>query len=588
MVSYIMTKKQIFFTTKVIFITKVPLIFVGLILLILFVLILPFQNKIYPNIYVSNLYLGDKTKQQAIDDLKNIKLKDSVYLKVNNATKEINTHEIIKDIDYQKSIDRTYNITNSGNFFVDLTNKFKLILKPKNFGLFINFDDEKIAETLLILSSAEGSKPIKPSVKIVNSQIIVDSGKNGIEVDLVENSNRIKQNLIFNRSEVVEILLVESKVALNQEQTTKFKVTAESLINKELELVFDFDKIIITDNELVSFLNPIEGFNTDEIKLKIAEVSRKINRNPQNSVFIIENGNVTEFTPSKDGVTVNEKDLINEINKYLNKLISEPTKNYSFEIPTVKSPAKIKNEDVNDLGIETLLGKGISHFKGSIPNRIYNVNLAQSKFKGILVPPNEVFSFNSVLGDVSSYTGYKAAYVIKDGKTVLGDGGGVCQVSTTLFRAILSAGLPIVERRPHSYRVGYYEQGFGPGLDATVYYPTTDLKFKNDTGAYLLIQPTIDNPNYTLTFEIYGTNDGRVATVSKPVITSSSAPAGDLYVDDPTLKAGIIRQIEHRAYGARVVFGYSVTRNGEVLIDQKFVSTYRPWQAVYLRGTASQ
>lgn len=545
----------------------------------------PFLNKIYPNIYVSGVYLGDKTKVQAISSLEELKLKNNLLLQIDDTSKEISTHEIVKKVDYQKSVERAYHFTNSGNIILDLYTKIKLIISPVNLSLSIDFDDEKITETLLILSAAEGSKPVNPSVKIINGQAVVDAGKNGIDVDLVDNSNKIKNNLVFNRSEPIKITLIESKVSLTSDEAQTFKKTAEKLIGKNLELVLDFDKILITDDELVKFLNPRSGFDVEKIKIKIAEVSRKINRNPQDSVFIVENGNVTEFTPSKDGITVNENELINEIEIYLSKLITESQTSFSFNIPTVKSPAKIRNEDVNDLGIKTLLGKGVSHFAGSIPNRIHNVNLAQSKFKGILVPPNEIFSFNNVLGDVSSYTGYKAAYVIKDGKTVLGDGGGVCQVSTTLFRAILSAGLPIVERRPHSYRVGYYEQGFGPGLDATVYYPTTDLKFKNDTGAYLLIQPTIDNPNYTLTFEIYGTDDGRVSTVSKPVITSSTAPAADLYVDDPTLKAGVVKQIEHRAYGARVVFDYKVERNGEVLIDQKFVSTYRPWQAVYLRGT---
>jgi vancomycin resistance protein YoaR len=292
-------------------------------------------------------------------------------------------------------------------------------------------------------------------------------------------------------------------------------------------------------------------------------------------VFIVDNGKVQEFTPSKDGVVVNEDLLLTQIKA----LPSE------INIPVIKTSPKINNKDVNNLGIDTLLGVGFSNFKGSIPNRIHNVNLAQTKFKGVLIPPNEVISFNDVLGDVSSYTGYKSAYVIMGGKTVLGDGGGVCQVSTTLFRAALAAGLPIVERRAHAYRVGYYEQGFGPGLDATVYSPTTDFKFKNDTEAYILLQPTIDLTNLTLKFEIYGTSDGRIATTSKPVITSSSAPAEDLYQDDPTLKTGVVKQIEHRAYGAKVVFDYKVTRADETLIDQRFVSSYRPWQAVYLRGT---
>jgi len=194
-------------------------------------------------------------------------------------------------------------------------------------------------------------------------------------------------------------------------------------------------------------------------------------------------------------------------------------------------------------------------------------------------------SFNNVLGDVSAFTGYKQAYVIMDGKTVLGDGGGVCQVSTTLFRALLSAGLPIVERRAHAYRVGYYEQGFPPGLDATVYSPTTDLKFTNDTPAHILIQPKIDTNNLSLVFEIYGTNDGRVATTTKPVITSQTAPPADLYVDDPTIPAGTVKQIEHKAWGAKVIFDYNVVRNGETLINQRFTSNYRSWGAVFLRGT---
>lgn len=170
----------------------------------------------------------------------------------------------------------------------------------------------------------------------------------------------------------------------------------------------------------------------------------------------------------------------------------------------------------------------------------------------------------------------------------MGDGGGVCQVSTTLFRALLAAGLPISERRAHAYRVGYYEQDSPPGLDATVYDPSPDLKFKNDTPSYLLIQTKVDTSVPSLVFEIYGNSDGRVATISKPIISEVVAPAEDLYQDDPTLKQGIIKQTEHKAWGAKVTFKYEVVRDGVVIYQKTFVSTYHPWQAVYLRGTANQ
>ena len=144
-------------------------------------------------------------------------------------------------------------------------------------------------------------------------------------------------------------------------------------------------------------------------------------------------------------------------------------------IPAKEANPDYDTADVNDLGIRELIGRGTSKYAGSIASRIHNISVGTSSFDGALVEPGEVFSFNNTVGDVSTYTGYKQSYIIKDGQTVLGDGGGLCQVSTTLFRAAMDAGLPIVERRSHSYRVGYYEQDAKPGLDATVYSPTTDL-----------------------------------------------------------------------------------------------------------------
>lgn len=561
--------------------------FVFLVFLFLFVSItLPFKNKVYPNVYIAGIYVGDLTREEALNKIDDVKLPEKITLNINNQSKDLLVAELIKNVDKEKTINRAYNLTNSGNVFNDVISQLNLIRKPKNVGLIVNFDDSKIDETLTILSSSFGQKPVYPSAKIVGNEVVIDKGRNGVEIEKERAINDIKNVIIFNKNEKIEIALTEINAVLSEEELINYRENLQKLVKSKIDLKLDFDTHSLNDTELITFVKQDGSFDDQKIKTKIAEIARKINRDPQDSVFIVEGERVVEFTPSKDGITVNEDKLVEEIKSSLKNLLENlEIKQVSLNIPVIKLEPKIKNEDVNNLGIKTLLGKGVSYFSGSIPNRIHNINLAQSKFKGILVPSGETFSFNQILGDVSAYTGYKAAYVIKDGKTVLGDGGGVCQVSTTIFRAALSAGLPIVERRPHSYRVGYYEQGFAPGLDATVFYPTTDFKFKNDTPNYILIQPTVDNKNYTLTFEIYGTSDGRVATTSKPIITSSTAPAPDLYVDDPSLPLGTTKQIEHRAFGAKVVFDYKVTRNGETMIDQKFVSSYRPWQAVYLRGT---
>jgi vancomycin resistance protein YoaR len=201
----------------------------------------------------------------------------------------------------------------------------------------------------------------------------------------------------------------------------------------------------------------------------------------------------------------------------------------------------------------------------------------------VLIKPNETFSFLSAVGSITKLDGYKEAYVIKGGKTVLGDGGGVCQVSTTLYRAALYAGLPIVERVPHSYRVGYYEPPVG--FDATIYQPGgPDLKFKNDTGNYILIQTFVDEENMSLTFDFYGTSDGRVTQISDPVVVSTSPPPPTKYQDDPTLPAGTEKQIDTAHAGAKVYFTRRVVRANDILINEKVWSSYIPWAAVILRG----
>jgi len=571
---------------KIYFFVKILALFTALFLFLLFLAILPFQQKIYPNTYIAGIYLGDKTKDDALKILMaDARLPEAIILEINNTQNVIKTTEFVDKIDFQKSVDRAYNFSNSGNFLYDLKTKAVLIIRPKNLNLVISINDSKLRETIKILSDKFGKSPKEPSIKLENNNIVVNPGENGVEIDFLSTKFDINNNLSLLKDAPIKVNLIERSSKLTDSQVQNYKKRAEKFINKSILANLEDNNIEIKADKLIQFIDSKQkNYREDKINQEILLIAKKINRSPQDSVFIVENDVVKEFVPSKDGLTIQELEFRHKLIESLSTLENTDQAALTITIPVIKLEPKIKIEDVNNLGIKTLLGRGVSYFKGSIPNRIYNINHASNKFKGILIPPGEIFSFNKILGDVSSLTGYKAAFVIKDGKTVLGDGGGVCQVSTTLFRTVLNAGLPIVERRPHSYRVGYYEQGFPPGLDATIFYPTTDFKFKNDTPNYILIQPTVDTKNTTMTFEIYGTSDGRVASISKPQITSSIAPPPDLYIDDPTLPAGQVKQIEHRAYGARVVFDYRVEKEGKILIDQQFISNYRPWQAVYLRG----
>lgn len=335
-------------------------------------------------------------------------------------------------------------------------------------------------------------------------------------------------------------------------------------------------------------LDPIFSAKTGVLDETIANLAAQINIPAQNALFDFQGGRVKAFKPAIPGRAINQKQLNTEFATILERIKKDQVqnKNLVFNLPVETVEPSVGNEEVNNLGIKELIGRGESTYLGSIPGRQHNVQLAAARINGVLIAPGETFSFNAALGDVTAATGYKQAYVIKNGRTVLDDGGGVCQVSTTLFRAALNSGLPVVERHAHSYRVGYYEQGgWKPGFDATVFAPSYDLKIKNDTAHHVLIQTVSDPVNLKLAFEMYGTKDGRVAEVS-PVRLWDARPAPPtIYQDDPTLPNGVLKQVDWSNPGIKAAFDYKVTRNGEELYKETYFSNFVPWQAVFLRGT---
>lgn len=298
-------------------------------------------------------------------------------------------------------------------------------------------------------------------------------------------------------------------------------------------------------------------------------------------------GRVVAFKQSTNGVAIDREKLSQEIisqaKQYLN---NGGTTEWLINIPLKDVLPQVTSSTADEMGIKDLLGEGGSFFYDSIPGRVHNINLGQSKIDGRLVAPGEIFSFDQSIGTVSAIFGYAKAYSIIKGKTVLDDGGGVCQVSTTLYRAVLNAGLPVVERVAHTYRVGFYEEGgYLPGLDATVYPPSPDFRFKNDTGHWILIQSTFDPDNAKLTFDIFGTSDGRKTEIKGPYILSTSPPPPTVYEDDPTLPVGQVNQIDTAHYGASVYFQRIVTRGNETLINETVRSDYVPWAARFMKGT---
>ena len=425
-----------------------------------------------------------------------------------------------------------------------------------------------------------------------------------VYIDHIDFSNKSKTELIsyFNKenkqleSVIINVVFDKEIIATFSGKKLGLRLDSETawqrayLIGRSQNKSSQYWQLLTSYLKLVRYdFNTEVIINHDKIKEFIDLSNEKYSYPAKNALFKFENNKVLSFRKEENGQQIKVDEFNNDLDKLITKIKTDKSTRKSINKIYLNKQvidSEIKLSEINSYGIEEEIAYGQSDYTHSSTERIHNLTLAASKFNGILIAPNSILSFSDTVGDISLLTGYKPAYIIKDGKTVLGDGGGVCQVSTTLFRAALNAGLPIIERHAHAYRVNYYENDAQPGFDATIFAPTVDLKIKNDTKNYILIQTNIDKDNNYLLFHLYGKKDDRKIEVSKATVWDVVAPPAPKYQDDPTLKRGITRQIEFPSWGTKASFTYKVYKGNKLVIDDKFFSSYRPWQAVFLVGTA--
>jgi hypothetical protein len=233
------------------------------------------------------------------------------------------------------------------------------------------------------------------------------------------------------------------------------------------------------------------------------------------------------------------------------KAISENVSDLQLPVQETQPFIDVQDEELKRLGIREVVSIGESSFKGSPINRRHNINVGIHKFNGHLIAQGETFSFVKVLGPVNAKTGYRKELVIRGEKTIPDYGGGLCQVSSTAYRAAWEYGLPITKRKNHSYAVGYYSP---QGTDATIYPPNVDLQFTNDTPGALLMQTLTDASDHVY-FIYYGTKDARRASLFGPFVSATvAAPKQEKIVYSLDLKPGEKRKNGERHDGKNVTW----------------------------------
>jgi vancomycin resistance protein YoaR len=334
------------------------------------------------------------------------------------------------------------------------------------------------------------------------------------------------------------------------------------------------------------------GLETSGLNSFLEGISPQLELSRKNARFIFndETRQLEVIEPALIGRSLNVAGTVENINQKLLAGDHKIALDLEHTQPEVGDDAKAKQ-----LGITELVSSHTSYFYGSSAERIQNITTSAGQYHGLLVPPGATFSMGEALGDVSLDNGYAEALIIFGNRTIQGVGGGVCQVSTTLFRTVFFGGYPVDERYPHAYRVGYYELkadgGYNTslaGLDATVYTPLVDFKFTNDTPNWLLMETYVNQSARTLTWKFYSTSDGRSVDWQTTGLKNKVDPPDPLYEENSELAKGEIRQVDRAVEGADVTITRTVNRDGQTLYEDAFTTHYMPWRAVHEYGPGTK
>lgn len=574
-------------------------------LLTYFILEERFNNQIYPNVYFAGVDLSGLSRDEAQDLIeKKVAQFEDKGVKIKLKEQEMTWYNLASSFDPDLAFTPVlYNISTSSNqayliardgTWLEVFHKIRTLFFDTNLTLDFSSNPEElkkmVQENFSSLENPSQDAALVFKEEYVNGEkkiIFSTTGESdGYEIDynlfLADFSDRLSN---LDNSDI-NLKLVETKAKIHLSDISSLPKQAEEIANLapfELKSIEKKKTFNISRLEFASWLKVSDDLKIGLDKEKVTKffdenIAKQINQEALQPKIELNGDRVSIFEPGRDGLILDYEASILAIEEAVAK---KDLTNISL-VTKVETIEKVSQ--ANDLGIFELIGSGHSNFAGSPANRRHNIRTGASKLHGLIIKPGEEFSLVGSLGKVDGSTGYLQELVIKDNKTIPEYGGGLCQIATTMFRAALGTGLPITERRNHSYRVSYYEPA---GTDATIYMPRPDLKFRNDTGNNILIQARFEGYN-DIYFDFWGKSDGRTATTTYPVIYNIVKPGPTQIIETTDLKPGEKKCTEKAHSGADAYFDYTVIYNqgkeNENKVETRFSSKYVPWREVCLVG----
>ncbi len=451
--------------------------------------------------------------------------------------------------------------------------------------------DEEIAREQLVSLAAQIERPPRDATLLLEKgRWTVRPAQMGRRLALTATLEALEPLLRSASGGELPLVVETLPPQVGDEPSAQAVMLLERIEAEPLQLHFEGEQWTMPPEYLRTLLRPRlrdHGVHIalDEAALRafLTPIAEALSRPPVNARFHFDEatGTLTTIAPGREGRALDIEATIAQITAVLQA--------GGHHVPLVVRavpPRYTADLTAEALGVREVIAVGESYFTGSSSARDHNIRVGASRFDGVVIAPGETFSFNTLLGEVTEEEGYEQAYVILGDRTVVGVGGGLCQVATTVFRAAFYAGYPITERWPHAYRVRYYELGgFGPGFDATIYAPQLDFRFVNDGPSPLLIQTEVDRERARLRFVFVSTSDGRSVEQVGPTWSDPEPPPPPVYEYDPSLPSGTVKMVERAKEGLTAVLERIVhDAEGRLLYHDRFVSHFLPWPARYRYG----
>ncbi|HSI21197.1 MAG TPA: VanW family protein [Verrucomicrobiae bacterium] len=556
-----------------------------------------YNDRYLPRTHLGGVSIGGRTRAEAEELLKAKQhsfLEKPLHITHNEKSWDIAPAELETSITYASQLDELWKEEKQGSAWGQLALLFSAPVTPRYADVSMTALGVKGQEVLKekVLGSIETAFE-ETTLSITPLEVKVVPGKAGERLDQAGFEDDIATAFEKNTNDIT-LHLEPSQPEVTTEMAEPARLRAEEILAKPLQLTLADKAFAVDQATLAEWLTAevardtakqatgLQLVLTSKAGSKLTEWAATVNRAAANVRLATgADGKVTVVEGDVDGRAVHEEKTLAAVLTYIQSTATSAKVVGEVEV----KKADVRADTLASLGIQELVGTATTDYAGSPNNRKFNIAKGARDLDRKLVKPGETFSTTKTLGPIEESTGYLPELVIKGNRTTPEAGGGLCQVSTTLFRSVLNAGLPIVERQNHAYRVSYYELGVGPGLDATIYDPSPDFKWKNDFGTAVYVQSKIVGTK--ITFDLFGTKDGRSSVISPPQIIETYKVGDPIYSESDTVLRGQTKQIERAHDGAKTSVTYVVNKDGKDVYKRTFISVYKAWPAQYLVGTGT-